>query len=484
MISKLVSCLRRMTPAWSFILIAAISHSPSLAQDANLCDVAGEAPDIVVGDLSGVQRFGTVGNISGYSVGTISCNVGTCWANWESSTSDHPVIGQNLYRLKDGRFEQIGQSWVKHGFFALSQTFCSGGCVSGDGSHLGVNCSDPYSSGLNGSQARLGPRSEVNPTTGEFLFPFTTIDQTGDDVYKRLQVHNDDLDPSLNPGAVYFVEAQYIAADDAAAGNGDNNASYREVVVTGSNGVYDIAVIGGTVRERPAVYGWKEHDPSIKITTFKVPGDGLFTVVSHVTDLGDGFFRYEYSVHNLDSNRAGGSFRVPIPEGTTVTNIGFHDVAYHSGEPYDGTDWVGSVVTEASGSSVLWSTEPHGVDPNANALRWGTLYNFRFEADVPALITEVTVGLFIPGIPDETTGLALAPSPCNSDGICQPGEDCSNCADCLLQVPQPGICGDGVCEPTRGEDCLSCEEDCNGVQSGSPAGRFCCGDGDGSNPVD
>jgi hypothetical protein len=70
---------------------------------------------------------------------------------------------------------------------------------------------------------------------------------------------------------------------------------------------------------------------------------------------------------------------------------------------------------------------------------------------------------------------------CDDDGLCDPGESCATCpGDC------PGAaagCGNGVCEPSLGEDCLSCAQDCNGVQTGSQSGRFCCGDGDGTNPV-
>jgi hypothetical protein len=44
-------------------------------------------------------------------------------------------------------------------------------------------------------------------------------------------------------------------------------------------------------------------------------------------------------------------------------------------------------------------------------------------------------------------------------------------------------CGNNVCEPAAGEDCLSCPQDCNGVQGGNPGNRYCCGDGDGENPV-
>ncbi len=44
-----------------------------------------------------------------------------------------------------------------------------------------------------------------------------------------------DVDPSVNPPApTYWAEAQYIAGDDALAGNGLNNASYQQVTVGAS----------------------------------------------------------------------------------------------------------------------------------------------------------------------------------------------------------------------------------------------------------
>ena len=97
-----------------------------------------------------------------FSVGTTSCNIGNQNLSWVGSTSAHPVIGQNLYRLKDGRLEQIGMSWLKHGFGALQGSLCMPCQGTGSWSALGVGCSDPYGSSLNGSQGPLGPRSEVN----------------------------------------------------------------------------------------------------------------------------------------------------------------------------------------------------------------------------------------------------------------------------------------------------------------------------------
>jgi hypothetical protein len=43
------------------------------------------------------------------------------------------------------------------------------------------------------------------------------------------------------------------------------------------------------------------------------------------------------------------------------------------------------------------------------------------------------------------------------------------------------LCGNGLCEIGDGEDCLSCPADCAGDQGGG--GAFCCGDGEGVNPI-
>ncbi|MDE0892482.1 MAG: hypothetical protein OSB14_09890, partial [Planctomycetota bacterium] len=101
-------------------------------------------PDIVVGDLQQTAYFGESGGMLAYSVGTVSCNWGDTGVDWVAGNNQHPVIGQNLYRLKDGKFDQLGMSWLKHGYLALAQDYC---CVCqnpGSGAILGVGCSDPY----------------------------------------------------------------------------------------------------------------------------------------------------------------------------------------------------------------------------------------------------------------------------------------------------------------------------------------------------
>ncbi len=71
---------------------------------------------------------------------------------------------------------------------------------------------------------------------------------------------------------------------------------------------------------------------------------------------------------------------------------------------------------------------------------------------------------------------------CDNNGICDAGEDCIGCAnDCFSG--SGATCGNGVCEAGDGEDCISCAADCAGKQSGKPSRRYCCGDGDGQNPL-
>lgn len=417
----------------SAVLTGLVPGGTALAQANNACDQPGEAPDIIVGDLHQTTRYGAVGNITGYAIGTVSCNIGTCAANWQRSPSNqHPVIGQNMFRLKDGRFEQIGQSWVKHGFTALSQTLCSTACLPTDGRSLGVNCSDPYSATTNGTQTSLGPKFEVDPVAGVHPHPVTNGSNTGNAIYKRLQVNNADLDPSLNAGALYFIEGQYVAQDDAEAKNQLNNASHREVLVSGSAGTYNLSLTGTTQRQRPAIMAWADRDPDVRVTIADVDGDGRFYVAAKVTFVGGGTYRYEYAVQNLTSQRAARQFVVPIPYKGTPQSLGFHDVDYHSGEPFALTDWP----TQVNDTTLSWSTDPFGANPNANALRWGTLYNFRFEIAAPPENGEIVLGLFRPGTPVSISVATLVPQRCDSDGLCEPNESCTNCAfDCPTVGP-------------------------------------------------
>jgi len=326
-------------------------------------------------------------------------------------------------------------SWVKHGWGALTQNFCCT-CINPQNfEQLGVGCSDPYDSGLNGDQngivsggatvSGLGPRSEVNAANGVFLYPYSTEGVSGNAIYKRLQIHNADVDPALNAGALYFAEAHYVTPHDAAAGNDNNNASYRKFLVGAfSSGGWTLSFTGSfpTQQQKAAILAWKDNDSGVNVYNSDVPGDGRFMLGYKCTNNGNGTWHYEYALYNMNSDRSGQSFNVPIPTGVNVTNIGFHDVDYHSGDGvvigtnYDGTDWPGSV----AGGMLTWATDTFAVNPNANALRWATLYNFRFDADAPPRSGIATAGLFKPGSPASAQFAATIPrkpGDVNNDGV-------------------------------------------------------------------
>jgi hypothetical protein len=521
----------------------------AVAQDGG--SVAGDiGPDVIVSLLhpgSNFTSYGHEGNISGFSVGTTSCNIGDANLDWVPSptSNQHPVIRLGMYKLRENRFTQIGTSWVKHGFYALNQEVeCSASCTNLEGGQtLFIGCSDPYVAFLNADRSDLGPSWEINAHTGSFPANRTLAVSTTRPTPNRLQVRNDDLDLSANAGSVYFVSGQYVHPDEAAASVKNNNASYAGALITfdALSNKFVLNVQSPTVQQQSAVTAWKDTDPTVMETEAQVPDEGLFILAAKAIDLGTGFWRYEYALQNLNSDRSAGLFAVPLPESVVVDDQkppGFHDVGYHDGDGvacngctcsggstpgapcdvhadctggglcrggtrlnFDGTDWP---ATEEPGV-IRWETTPYPQDPNANALRWGTLYNFWFDVNIgPGKPgdTTVIVGLFKPGFPSEiaisTLGPALTIIDCNDNGIadtcdlrCGPGcpPPCGGSLDCGPNgVPDeceimpvclnaPNICRD--CQPNdipdfcdirdgESEDCQpngvpdECEPDCDG----------------------
>jgi len=373
-------------------------------------------PDVIVGDLSDVGNYTSLNGIEAFAIGTTSCNVGNQNVLWQASNPNHPVIGQSIYKLKNGRFEQLGMSWLKHGFTALTGNICGCGCSGQGGSVLGVGCSDPYGSGLNGDQGNLGPRWQVNAHTGVFPYPPANPAWTGS-VARRIQVKITDLEPS-SASVLYFGEAQYVTKDDATAGNQNNNPSYRPISMTGSGSAWSGTFTGSTIRMKPAIRAWKVNDPTVTETDIQVPGDGLFVLSAKATNLGGGLWHYEYALQNVNSDLSGGSFTVPVPASAFASNLGFHDVSYHDGDGpgnvnFDGADWTNT----NNGSATSWGTvQSFAQNPNGNALRWGTLYNFRFDANRPPQSGSVTIGLFKSG--GSVNAISIVPGEdCNSNNV-------------------------------------------------------------------
>jgi hypothetical protein len=337
-----------------------------------------------------------------------------------------------MFRLKDGRFIQIGQSWVKHGGNATNQPECGLVCQpSGSSSILGIGCCDAYTAMINGTQV-VGPKSEVNPSTGFFPFPFCSVPDGGmtcpaaaPTIGRRLQVHSADIDTAAN--TQYFIQLHIIVPDDvnlALPRSDFNNTSYRALASTTMLNATPTWA-GFTVDSEPAIRAWRANglgpgvvDPEVHEYQVDVVGDGRFYFAGKATDLGAGLWQYEYAVQNDNSDRSGGSFAVSLPVGANPTALFFHDVDCHSGEPYSNVDWT----TSATPTSIMWETEPHSVNPVANALRWDTLYNFGFRSSKPPKMGLVTLGLFKPltvgGQPNAITALLPVPDhDCNNNQI-------------------------------------------------------------------
>jgi hypothetical protein len=382
-------------------------------------------PDVIVGELIGLEQLdpGAVNGQVGISLGTDACNKGTENVAWIAEPSnDHPFIPQNFYRMSGGadnteRFEQIGQSWGKHAFAAASSNTCGFGCNGVGGDHLGSGCSDAYWAGLNGSQFGIGSRAWVNPFTGNFPLNSAGDNHTGhnhDVTSHRILVETNDLIPAQNPGATYFAEAQYVVPHEYAwcqthpgECNMYNNVSYQPQSVSGGPTNFNFSAIGATVREQPAIMAWtgatvNEGEPD--------PGnDGIFWVGYKVTGPNAGVWHYEYAVYNQNLDRAIQSFEVVFPGFLpVVSNVGFHAPPQHPGFANDGTQNNAGYSSEPwlftkSFNSAIWNCQTFAENENANAIRFGTLYNFRFDSDAPPAPSTANIGFFKIGSPISVT---------------------------------------------------------------------------------
>ncbi|MCH2133399.1 MAG: hypothetical protein MK116_06590 [Phycisphaerales bacterium] len=432
---------RRVTATGSLLFVTAVTAgglvTSSLAGDVEeYFDVTTVfvAEEGYGGGGHDMDYYGESDGVGGWAVGTTSCNRGNIVAPWFGGTDNTPVIAQNCYRYADGRFEQIGMSWLKHSFCAVSEPGCTtwdgGGCQETGCNTLGIGCADTYWAGLNADAD--APRSEINAYTGIYAYPFTIAPSGPSSIRGKLQIDPGDIDPDENPNARYFVEGQYVEPNEYVFGVHMNNASYKEIgfpSVTSSSGV------GETRHMIPGIYAWPSCVSGVvigQITTVEEDGGNARGHIGfRVSANGDGTWHYEYAIHNQNSHRSFQSFTVPVPDCVTLFNVEFHDVDYHSGEVIDGTDWAFS----RSSDSVTWSTETFDDNPNANAIRWATMYNFRFDADTPPITESGFLDYFRSG-PEAGVSVDLrGPSPdCGApSGACCVGDNCQidSEADCV-----------------------------------------------------
>jgi hypothetical protein len=365
-------------------------------------------------------------------MGVTLCNNGdTALGFLALPNADHPVIAQNLYRMSGGatneeRFEQIGQSWPIHLFCALEQNSCGFGCMPSGNCGLGPGCSDAESATLNGYQNGLGSRAWVNPFTGVFPGPNPNpCDHTGHThtgTSHRLLVEASDLATTQNAGATYYAEAQSLTPDEYSwcqnhpgQCNMSNNVSYRRFNVTGTTS-FVFTAVGSTVGMAPAVTAWQ--GATIDLIEPAPGTDGRAFIACKVTNPFEGVWHYEYALHNENLDRAIQSFSVPLGCGIMVSSLGFHAPPQHPGFANDGTSnnagyssapWVSTQTQD----TLTWNSETFAQNQNANAIRWGTLYNFRFDSNKPPASANATVGFFKTGAPITVQIQAPMADPCN-----------------------------------------------------------------------
>ena len=317
---------------------------------------------------------------------------------------------------------------MKHTFLALEDFVCGNCNTSGcqTGSHLCPGCSDPYVSGLNGDQNSIGSRAWVNPFTGNFP---DGIDENGqpiandhighlhDGVSHRILVETSDLIPANNVGATYFGEAAYLSPHEytwcqshPGQCNMFNNYSYRQFSVTGGPTFFNFQSVSSTIRMQPAIQAWAATGATIQQVEPDPGNDGVFFVGYKVTGPNAGVWHYDYAVFNMNLDRAIQSFEVVFPGfPADLSNVGFHAPPQHPGWAHDGTvddagysstPWIFTVNPPPPfANSAVWNCETFAANPNANAIRWGTLYNFRFDSSAPPVATIANIGFFKTGWP-------------------------------------------------------------------------------------
>ena len=367
-------------------------YTPYTGDTADPAAGDGTFLDVSLGILSSMTQVGHVGSFgsgrTGMSMATTSCNLGDVNVPWISAggfigsnmaPSDHPGIGMNLFRESNGRFEQVGTSWVKHGFFALSNSQCIPCQNPSNGTFLGVGCSDTYGTGNNADRTWLGPRDEWDPFAGTWecegsffdvgpdgTFPEDCVRSQGGSgfgsVDHRLEAFDVDLN---NPGAEYYYEAIYLVRGEE---NPVNNIGSRRTVM-GSTGSSYTFTNGGALIEGPAVLRWGDMNSEANLKGY----DGPVVLAVDVTDNGNGTWRYEYALYNWRMNRQVRRFQVP--SAGVITDLYFHDT---DGDASN--DWVPSLAE----NNVTWEFPDVFVSGHkvAGPLIWGTLYNFGFTSTV------------------------------------------------------------------------------------------------------
>ena len=373
----------------SRLSLAVVLSAGSLLAQAN----AVPGTDVLMYDLTDISYQGRRGAAfpngeAGFMVGHSWCNSGTVNLPWVSQSGslmvdNYPRIAWLLVRESGGRMVQIsGRSYCKHSPtpFNFSSGPCAP-CTAGSGAFFYVGCSDTYGSSTNASQYALGPTDEIDPWLGTWNPQGSYFDrgdppvggaqaidsirsltfqqvQAFDVVKNRITVRESEL----LVGANYYAQVYAMVKTEPMAAR-DNNTTNRQVAITASGSSW-LAITWGASMNGSVLTRWQGAHTN---TGSNYPDDGRFLVAVKVTGPTAGMYHYEYAIHNLDNNRGGASFRVPIAPGAQVANAGFRDL---DTDPLN--DWLFSQT----------ATEIAFRAGATNSLDWNTIYNCWFDCSI------------------------------------------------------------------------------------------------------
>lgn len=362
--------------------------------------------DVALIDMSSVTQTERSGGRVSITPSARLKNVGTADVPWYSKFSgshppynndQHPYLVWALYRLDGAIFRQLAVSDVKHAFTTIN-TNCTG--CSADGHILGLGCEDVYSQGTNISYNSLSLRPEITAHLGLWSSTGSHFDQNGDGNQDhppgnpdsgfdhRLNVAETELDVA---GARYFFEGWYIVRDDV---NIFNTMGYREINPTQAmTGNWTFPTLHALI-SGPAINAWvsSSFPPAGTNNVTLDTGEGHVQLAVRTSDLGGGQTRYVYALMNHDLDRQIKSFSLPIANGVSVSNPIFYDL-----DDDTGNDWTVSITANA----ITWTLPGDATQ----ALDWGTMHTFGFDANVAPQASNATLGIFEAGSP-ATYGIA------------------------------------------------------------------------------
>jgi hypothetical protein len=268
------------------------------------------------------------------------------------------------------RIEQIGRSGMKHAFLTLNN-----GCNNCGSSYiLWPQCQDTYSSGNNDSNYYLGPRVELEASTGiweespSFFDPNNTGNHQNSSTSweNRLVVNESELGLA---GAEYIFDSWYLVRDDI---NIFNTMGYRVVDLNFTGSTWQVTHVSNTTILGSVMDTWLTGGVNEETVEIDDP-KGHLRIDIKVSNLGQGDYHYEYALSNFDYDPQIKSFKVTLPDGLTAENVGFSGPQGYFNTntyKYEAASWD---ITQ-NGSELIFSASD-----TTHWLDWGGLYNLYFD---------------------------------------------------------------------------------------------------------